>query len=199
MNFTSFRTPARMSLSAAIALSLLTGCGSPEKPAAPVAPTTSSTNESPAIPPTPAPVATKGLGLAQSKLMIGTGSLQLDQADMKTTEGSVYMATNNDDAAKASKLIVYGSPDVITHFYLVSNLPYADYPDAAKYPDWMQANLKLQNTLLSNLFGGKIPDDVKAGLDWAKDNAGKDKVVTVDKKTVKLSYGADKKMSVDVK
>ncbi len=183
-------------LFAGVLLNLLAGCGSPEpeKPAA-TPPVTTAPHPAPA----PVPEAPKGLGISQSKLMIGTGSLALEQADMKTTEGSVYMGSTSDDPTKSSKLIVYGSPDVIVHFYLVSNLPYADFPDAAKYPDYMQSNIKLQNTLLSNLFGGKIPEDVKAGLEWAKDNPGKDKVITVDKKTVKLTYGADKKMSIDVK
>ena len=191
MNLKSFQPLCVLS----VAL-LLAGCGDAPKPAAPpvVAP-------APTVDKAPAPVPEepKGLGISQGKLMIGTGTLALDQADMKTTEGNVYMGTTSDDAAKSAKLIVYGTSDVVRHVYLVSNIPYADFPDAAKYPDYMQANIKLQNTLLSNLFGGKIPDDVKAGIDWAKDNPGKDKVVTVDSKTVKLTYGADKKMTVDVK
>ena len=183
-------------LSAAFLIPLLAGCGdASQKPAAPTTPAPVVDKAPvPETPPEP-----KGLGISQGKLMIGTGTLQLDQAEMKTTEGNVYMGSTSDDATKSAKLILYGSPEVVRHLYLVANIPYADFPDAAKYPDYMQANIKLQNTLLSNLFGGKIPDDVKTGLDWAKDNPGKDKVVTVDAKTVKLTYGADKKMSVDVK
>lgn len=185
------------SLAAIALLGLVTGCGSPP-PEQPVAPPVTP-EPKPTAAPAPVPEAPKGLGISQSKLMIGTGSLALDQAEMKTAEGNVYMGTTSDDATKNAKLIVYGSPDLVTHVLLVSNLPYADFPDAAKYPEFMQNNIKLQNTLLSNLFGGTIPEDVKAGLEWAKANPDKDKIVTVDKKTVKLTYGANKKMSIEVK
>lgn len=192
--------PCRV-LSAAFVLAFLSGCGDApsQKPATPPATPAPATTTSAEKAPAPVVEAPKGLGISQGKLMIGTGTLELEQADMATTEGKVYMGSTNPDATKSAKLIVYGSPDVVRHVYLLSNIPYADFPDAAKYPDYMQANIKLQNTLLSNLFGGKIPDEVKAGLDWAKDNPDKDKVVTVDGKTVKLTYGADKKMCVDVK
>lgn len=176
-----------------VCVAALTGCGKKETKA----PEPAKTTEKPVEPAKP-----KGLGVTQAELMKGVGEINLEQADMKTAEGNVYMGKTSDagePGGKFASLVVYGTPDNVTHVYYAAALPYADFPDAAAYPDYMKRNLKLQDTLLANLFGGKIPDDIKAGLDWAKSNPDKDKMVSVEKKNVKLTYGSDKKIAIDVK
>ncbi len=119
MNLKSFQPLCVLSV--AFLLALLAGCGDASKPAAPTTPAPAPTvDKAPA--PAPVPEAPKGLGISQGKLMIGTGTLALDQADMKTTEGNVYMGSTSDDATKSAKLIVYGTSDVVRHVYLVANI-----------------------------------------------------------------------------
>jgi hypothetical protein len=180
------------------ALVVLAGCGSPApteiKPAD--APKPKAATPSPA----PAPAAPKGLGLGQRQLIVGTGSLvTLEELAMKSSEGSMYKADVSDEPGKKASVIVYGTPDTITHFYFTAGEPFADFPEEAKYPEFMKRNLKLQDTLLGNLFAGKIPADVSDALKWARENPGKEKVVSVDNKTVKVKYDVDKSISIDVK
>ena len=180
---------------ACLLMAMLTGCGSPTetKPAdAPAKPSVDA--------PAPAPAAPKGLGISQRQLILGTGSLvTLEEVSMKSAEGNMYKADVLDKDVKRGSVIVYGTPEVITHFYFTANLPYADFPDEAKYPEFMKNNVKLQDTLLSNLFGGKIPADVTDALKWARENSGKEKIASVDGKTVKVKYDVDKSISIDVK
>lgn len=169
---------------------LLGGCGdsAPEKPAVKAK---EKEEEAPAKPEAP-----KGLGLSQAKLLTGMG-ITLDRTAIQSSEGNTYMGDTGDGGQKWTKLVAYGTAETVTHAYLLSALPFADNPDAAKYPDYMTRNLKLRDTFLTNLFGS-VPPDVKAALDWAKDNAKKEKAVSVDGKSVKIKY-EDNAMSIDVK
>jgi hypothetical protein len=170
------------------AVVLLSGCGdsAPEKPVSkPKEP--EKKDEAPAQP-----------KLSQANLLNGLSGVSLEQLEGHTPDGNVYKGGISDDAGKSLNLIVYGSPDSVTHIYFNVGLPYADFPDAEKYPDFMKRNLQAQDTLLANFLGGSVPADVKAGADWAKDNPKKEKVVSVGGHTVKIKY-EDKAMSFDAR
>jgi hypothetical protein len=169
----------------------LAGCGSPEPEKPKVE--TKAKEEAP-----PKPEAPKGLGISQAKLMEGVNGSPLEQLEGKGADGTnVYKGGIADEPGKSVNLIVYGSPQVVTYVYFTAAIPYADFPDAEKYPDFMKRNIKVQDTLLTNIFGS-VPPDVKAAADWAKDNAKKEKVVSVNGKAVKVKYD-DKAISYDIK
>lgn len=183
----------------ASAFVLLAGCGSPEPEKKPVE--TKPKEEAP-----PKPEAPKGLGLSQAKLLTGINGISFVQLETSSGGmGNVYKGGTGDgqegrpgSPTEAVNMIVYGTPEVVTFVLFTAGLPYADFPDSSKYPDYLQRNIKIQDTVLANLFGGSVPADVKAGLDWAKDNAKKEKVVSADGKTVKIKY-EDKAISINVK
>ncbi len=197
-----------------IVLTLGAGCGGDKAPAAPKTPavtekavgtkgdpalvdTTPGGAEGPAGQPNPV---RKGLGLSQAELLKGiSDQITLEQADMKTAEGNVYMGNTPDGGDKFTKLVVYGTPAVVTHAYFTAALPYADFADA-KYPDFMLRNIKLQETFVANLFGATPPAEIKDALEWARANPDKDKTVTAAGKTAKFQYSqATKKITIDVK
>ena len=155
----------------AIALQTLLGCGSPSTETKPTEP--AKTVDA-------APEAPKGLGISQAQLTKGLTGLELEQLEGKSEGDNVYKGSATDAAGKLS-LIAYGTPKLVTHIYFTGTSD------------------KLQDALLANVFGGKVPADITTGLAWAKDNATKEKTVNVDGKIVKIKVDSDKSTSFDVK
>jgi hypothetical protein len=162
---------------------LLAGCGDKK----------AKVDEKKAPPPPAAPEPPKGLGVSQKELLKGIDGITLEQLEGKSpVGGNVYKGGTGDGAAKATNMIVYGTPEVVMGVY--ANFAMGDNADA----DFAKRNAKFQEALLTNLFG-KVPPDVASGLEWAKANAEKPKTVEVNGKLVKITYGADKSLSIDVR
>lgn len=181
------------------AAAALAGCGKGAKTK-----TAENKVEVESLPPPPPPP--KEWNLSQADLTKGfQPPIELEQiAAPKGPEGDTFMGYTPDRNEQGNdnftSMVVYGTPEKVTHIYFLSKQPFAEYPDAAQYPDFMKRNIKLQETMFANVFGGKVPDDVKAALEYARKNAYVEKVVYAEGRTVKIKHLlADKKMSIHVK
>jgi hypothetical protein len=172
----------------AICLLLLSGCGAPP-PAVKVT--------KPATPP-PAP-SKPGLGLSQAELLKGMEPITLERVEQGGPPAYLgYTPDREESGNKFASLIAYGQPEAVTRAFFSAAMPVDEYPDPAKYPDFMVRNQKLLDNFLNNIFQGKVPADVHSQIEFAEKNPNKKRVVNLTNSAIYIEYDDTKRLTIDM-
>ena len=194
-----------------VVLTWLPGCGGapeatpapePEKPKLVIPP--------PAMP-EPPEAKQKGKGIKpMADIVKGLDpDLRVDDADLPSPDGNTWMGHTSDfpkvqadinALEQYANLVLYGTREMVNRAYFNAGADFMGNPPPEQYPDYMKRNLKLAETLLGNMFGSPLPEEVKAGLESFRTAPDRRNWVKANNHVAVFVYNSRKKeITIDIK
>ena len=171
----------------AAGLLFLAGCGSPPK----------ATKAPPLQEAPPPPPSKPGLGLSQAELLKGLEPITLERVGNQSAYLG-YTPDKQEGSNKFTSLVAYGTPEVVDHALMSAALPYDEYPDPAKYPEFMVRNQKLLDTFLNNIFQGKVPREISEQLEYVKEHPERKRAIPIPYCMVTVEYDDTKHIVIEI-